>query len=142
METRIRPALFRRRTRPAHRRGAVFVELALVLPLIIFLILATIDATTMVFLNHSLTIAAYEGVRVAVKPEGTSAQALAQSNDFLASRSVAGSSVVINPSEVVNLAPGTQITVTASAACDANALIPSFFYAGKSVSAHCTMVKE
>jgi Flp pilus assembly protein TadG len=142
MVTRPRIALFRRRSTPANRRAAVFVELALVLPLIVFLILATIDATTMVFLNHSLTIAAYEGARVAVKPDATSAQAITQSNDFLASRSVAGSSVVINPAEVLDLAPGTHITVTASAACDANALIPSFFYAGKSVSAHCTMAKE
>ena len=142
METRYRPSLLRRSSTTAHRRGAVFVELALVLPLIVFLILATIDATTMVFLNHSLTIAAYEGARVAVKPDATSAEAITQSNDFLASRSVAGSNVVINPNEVLNLSPGTHITVTASAACDANALIPSFFYAGKSVSAHCTMAKE
>jgi Flp pilus assembly protein TadG len=142
MEKRYRPFRLRRRSTRTHRRGAVFVELALVLPLIIFLILATIDATTMVFLNHSLTIAAYEGARVAVKPTGTSAEAITQANDFLTSRSVAGGSVAINPIDVENLAAGTHITVTASAVCDANALIPSLFYAGKSVSAHCTMVKE
>jgi Flp pilus assembly protein TadG len=120
----------------------VFVELALVLPLIVFLILATIDATTMVFLNHSLTIAAYEGARVAVKPEATAAEAIAQSNAFLASRSVAGSNVSIVPASTKDLPPGHHIKITASAACDANALIPSFFYGGKSISADCTMVKE
>ena len=79
---------------------------------------------------------------VAVKPDGTSAQAIAQSNDFLASRAVAGGSVKIVPGEVKNLPPGTHIKITASAACDANTLIPTLFYGGKTISADCTMVKE
>jgi Flp pilus assembly protein TadG len=130
------------RRRRKRRRGAIVVELALVLPLIVFLVVATIDATTMVFLNHSLTIAAYEGIRVAVRPNGTDADALAHANDVLTERSVNGSSVSVSPSNVEDLSSGTPITVTASAACDSNVLLPSLFYSGKTLTATCTMVKE
>jgi Flp pilus assembly protein TadG len=131
-----------RRARTRTRRGAVIVELALVLPLIVFLVLATIDATTMVFLNHTLTIAAYEGTRVAIQPDGTTAAATAQTNSVLTARAVAGTSVSVNPADVQSVSPGTPITVTASATCDANTLIPTLFYSGKTLTATCTMVKE
>ncbi|MGD9632583.1 MAG: TadE/TadG family type IV pilus assembly protein, partial [Pirellulales bacterium] len=51
---------FRRRF---DRRGAAAAELALCLPLIVFLLLASLEACSMIFLDHSLTIASYEGVR-------------------------------------------------------------------------------
>ena len=48
------------------RRAAAAAELAICLPLIVFLLLASLEACSMIFLDHSLTITSYEGVRVAI----------------------------------------------------------------------------
>ena len=49
------------------RFGAAAVELAVCLPAIVLLILGSIEACTMVFVKQSLHIAAYEGVRRAIR---------------------------------------------------------------------------
>ena len=66
------PKKFRQR-RLATRRAAAAAELAICLPLIVMLVMASIEACTMIFLDHGLTIASYEGVRVAINFDGTSA---------------------------------------------------------------------
>ena len=52
------------------RRGVAASELAVCLPVIVLLVLAMIEACTMIFLKQSLTVAAYEGVRTAIEPNG------------------------------------------------------------------------
>ena len=59
---------FRRPLRGPNRpAGAqLAAELAICLPLIVFLLLASLEACSMIFLDHSLTIASYEGVRMGI----------------------------------------------------------------------------
>ncbi len=124
------------------RPGVAAAELAICLPLLFMLVLASIEACTMIYLNHSLTIASYEGVRVAVNYDSTNADVHARCNEIIAERNVASGSVIISQSDVANLARGTQISVMVSAPCDANALLPPWFYGGKTLAATTTMVKE
>jgi hypothetical protein len=106
------------------------------------LVLASIEACTMIFLDHGLTIASYEGVRVAINYDGTNAAVLARCNEIIDQRSIAGANVSINTADVSTVPRGQQIAVTVSASCDANALIPPWFYGGRTLSVTTTMVKE
>jgi Flp pilus assembly protein TadG len=128
--------------RASVRRGAAAAELAICLPLIVSLLLASIEACSMIFLDHSLTIASYEGVRVAINYDGTTASATARCNQIITQREVAGSTVTMNPSNVANVPKGEPITVTISAPCSSNMIIPPWFFGGRTLTASTTMVKE
>ena len=52
-----------RRPRRAERGGIAVVELALYLPLLLMLVMGSIDCCAMIYLDHSCCIAGYEGVR-------------------------------------------------------------------------------
>jgi hypothetical protein len=106
------------------------------------LVLASIEACTMIFLDHSLTITSYEGVRVAINYDATTAAVNARCNQIISQRSVNGASVSIAPANVSNVPRGQPIVVTVSAPCDSNAIIPPWFYQGKTLSVSTTMVKE
>lgn len=130
------------RRRLVDRRAAAAAELALCLPLIVFLLLASLEACSMIFLDHSLTIASYEGVRMAINYDATNSSVNNRINQIITERDVHGSQTTINPSNVANVDRGQRITVTVSAPCDSNAILPLWFYDGKTLSCSTTMVKE
>ena len=131
-----------RRPRFATRRAAAAAELALCLPLIAFLLLASLEACSMIFLDHSLTIASYEGVRVAINYDGANSAVLARCNQIIADRGVEDAAVSISPANVATVPRGERITITVAAPCDSNAIVPPWFYGGKTITCSTTMVKE
>ena len=97
----------------------------------------------MVYLDHGLSVAAYEGARVGVRPNGTNGDIVARCNAILNERSVIGATVTVNPSDISQVAVGTAFTVTITAPCEDNSFLPDiYFYVGKAMTATCTMVKE
>jgi len=126
----------------AQRRGAAAVELAICLPLLVLLVMASIEACTMIFLDHSLTIASYEGVRAGINYDGTNADVLARANAIVNSRDIKDAKVTLNPPDVASAERGQTIAVTVSAPCNANMIIPPWFYDGRTLRATMTMVKE
>jgi Flp pilus assembly protein TadG len=131
-----------RRRRETESRGAAAVELAICLPLLVLLVMASIEACTMIFLDHSLTIASYEGVRAGINYDGTNADVLARANAIINSRDIKGAKVTLNPTDVASADRGEPIAVTVSAPCNANMIIPPWFYDGRTLRATMTMVKE
>jgi hypothetical protein len=124
------------------RRAAAAAELALTLPLIVFLLLASLEACSMIFLDHSLTIASYEGVRMGINYDATNASVINRCNQIIDERDVSGAQITINPSNVANINRGERLTVTVNAPCDSNAILPLWFYNGRTLSVATTMVKE
>jgi hypothetical protein len=124
------------------RKAAAAAELAICLPLMVMLVLGSIETCSMIYLRHSLTIASYEGARVAIDFDGTSADARARSEEILDARDVVDADIEIEPADVANLDRGQRIAITVSAPCDSNAIIPAWFYGGKTLSHTMTMVKE
>lgn len=141
MSARI-PAAGRRLLLRRNRLAAAAAELAICLPLIVFLLLASLEACSMIFLDHSLTIASYEGVRVAINYDGKNSAVIARCNQILNERGVHDSSISITPSNVANVNRGNRITIRVSAPCSSNALLPLWFYSGKTLTSATTMVKE
>jgi hypothetical protein len=131
-----------RRRDAAERRGAAAVELAICLPLIVLLVMASIEACTMIFLDHSLTIASYEGVRAGINYDGTNEDVLDRCNEIIDQRSIQGAQISIDPNDVSTVSRGEPIAVTVSAPCDLNMVIPPWFYEGRTLRSTITMVKE
>jgi len=60
------------------RRGAVTVEFALVVPVILLLFFAALELASMNYARHTIGFAAYEGARRVAIPGGTAADATAE----------------------------------------------------------------
>jgi Flp pilus assembly protein TadG len=132
------------RNRPPARgaRGVAAAELAVCLPVVVLLVIATIEACSAIFLKQSLTVAAYEGARTALADRTTSGSVQAACNQVLADRNIQGATVTVSPSNIAALQSGAFIDVTVSAPCDANSLVPTTFYRGRTLRATASMMVE
>lgn len=129
------------RPRP-RRRGVAATEFAVCLPIIVLLVLGTIEACSMIFLKQTLAIAAYEGARTAIIPGATKAQVEAACNQLLTDRKVTGGTVVVKPANFDALAPGEFVDVTVRAPCNANSIVRNKFYKGKTLTSTASMMIE
>ena len=77
------------------RRGAAAVEFAVLLPVFVLLVLGTIEATSMIFLQQTLEIAAYEGARVGLVPDSTDGNVEGAARQILDARNVQGSTTTV-----------------------------------------------
>lgn len=130
----------RRRLGP--RRAAAAAELAICLPLLVMLMLASIEACTMIFLDHSLSIAAYEGARVAIAYDATSTKVHDRCDEMIEARDIEGATVSLTPANVATVPRGERVSVTVTAPCDSNMIIPAWFFGGRALSATTVMIKE
>jgi Flp pilus assembly protein TadG len=132
----------RKRHKAKARRGVAVVELAIMLPVFVLILFATIEACTMIFLQQSLKIAAHEGVRAAVVPGSTATNVNNTTLTFLTQRNVNTATITITPSNYTSQPYGTILQVQVSAPCSANCIFPPLFYAGMTVTGTSIMMKE
>ena len=116
--------------------------MAICLPLIVLLVLGSIEACSMIFLNHGLAIASYESVRVAINYDGTNADVQSRYQEIITSRNIQGASLQMNPGDCSQVERGQTIAVTVTAPCNSNAIIPPWFFGGQTLFSTTTMVKE
>lgn len=135
---RIRPATSNRDS----RRGVAATEFAVCLPVIVLIVLATIEACTMIFLKQSLSIAAYEGARAALVQSASTSEVQRVAQQVLTDRRVKGGTVTISPANLSAIAPGQYLTVTVSAPASENNSVPLRFYRGRTLTGSATMMKE
>jgi Flp pilus assembly protein TadG len=127
------------------RKGAASVEFAFCLPVLFMLTFGTIDICTMLFLNESASLAAYEGARRGVGRGYTNADASARVIEFLDERGI-----MYNAANVCQISdPGfdgaetlEHVTVTVTIPCEGNLLLPSEMIGNLVVSSDVTMRKE
>ncbi len=134
-----------RKTRRLQRRsvrGVAAAELAVCLPIVVLLVLATIEACSAMFLKQSLTVAAYEGVRTAIEQGASATTVQAACDQILADRHIQNAKVTISTGNIAALNPGDFVDVTVSAPCAANSLVPAAFYRGRTLSAKASMMIE
>ena len=127
---------------PVSRKGAAVVEFAVCLPLIVLIVFGGIEASSMLFLRQTLVQASYEGVKTAVKVDGTAADATASATAVCNGRNLRDFRVVVNPSNLASLNRGEVIEITVTAPGDTNSVFPFGPFAGKDVTATAVMVKE
>lgn len=124
------------------RRGVAAAEFAVCLPLIMVLLLGTLEASTMIFLKQTLSIAAYEGARTAITADAVAADVEAACNVILSQRNVIGGTVTVTPGPLESQPVQTWITVTVTAPASSNSVIQGLFYSSHTVAARATMMKE
>jgi hypothetical protein len=117
-------------------------ELAVCLPVVVVLVVATIDSCSALFLKQSLTVAAYEGIRAAIAKGATSTAVQTRCNQVLADRRIKGSQITVNPPDISSLKPGDYVAVTVSAPCAPNSPIPTTFFRERTLTTSATMMIE
>ena len=84
-------------SRSRARSGAVTVEFAVCLPMILALVFGSIEAANAVFLQQALTVAAYEAGNVASAMGGSSDSAMAQASAVFQALGVKSATVTVSP---------------------------------------------
>lgn len=124
------------------RRGAAVVEFAVCLPLLMVIILGTIEATHGLFLKQALTAAAYEGIREAVDSKSTSADAVNRAEAILRARQIRGFSVRLTPGDTLATPRSQPVTIEVSAPFGLNSPFIGRVLQDRLVTARAVMIKE
>lgn len=124
------------------RRAVAAVELAICLPLLTTFTFASIELCSALYLRQTLTIAAYEGARVACHPQGLQADATQAANRILTERRINGGQITFSPTTINGLPDGTLIRVTVQAPAASNSLLRFGFFGTSQLSVSCSMRKE
>ena len=128
--------------RLAKRNGAAVVEFAVVLPVFVTLLLGTIETCTMIFLQQSLKIAAYESARAAIVPGSDDFDINLATTEILTARRIKNGTVTVTPANFQNAAYGSFIRVDVSAPCNSNSVFALRFYGSKILTGTVEMMKE
>ena len=123
------------------RIGAAVVEFAVCLPLIMLIVLGTIEAGSLLFLKQTLVQAAYEGAKVAIA-SGDETRVNQAVGAVVASRNLNNVQVQFTPSDIANVPAGETITITISAPGDSNSFIPFGPFENQIVQTSASMVRE
>ncbi len=133
--------MIRVKRKSSSRKGAAVAELAICLPAILLLVLGAIECTSMIFLRQTLAITAYEGVRIGIKNDTTTADVNNRCNQLFTERDVEGGTVTTDPVNTEAAGRGEPVTVIVRAPADANSILPLQFFSGE-LQATAIMIKE
>jgi Flp pilus assembly protein TadG len=130
------------------RRGLATVELALCLPMLLIFALGTTEVCNWMHVRQRAMTAAYDGIRYATRPTtsgrqaATSAQVIARCQTLLTQLQVNGATVTVNPSNLTNIMPETQVTVTITVPMAQNSMSAYVLNSNSNVTATATMIFE
>ncbi len=123
-------------------RGTAVVELAITLPVFVLILFGTIETTTMIFLQQSLEICAYQAARVAMIPSSTTAKVNTACTAVLTDRKVRSATISVTPSDYETQPYGTLVRVRITAPCNSNSPFSPWFYGGHTLTGEVTLMKE
>ena len=124
------------------RRGIAAMEFAVCLPILLVLVIGTIEACSMIYLKQSMSTAAYEGARASLKPGATTTEVTDACNRILTPRKVAGATITVSPTGFTTQPAQTWITVRITANGGANSVVAGWFYDSLTIDGQATMMKE
>ncbi len=129
-----------RRRQP--RRGAAAVEAAVCLPILVLFALGVVESCTCIYVRQGLTVAAYEGARVAIVPGATYENIEAQVNQILAQRNIRGAKIDVNPKSFMGQPFGSHVTVTVRAPANVNSTFRLDVFGDLRLRGETTMMTE
>jgi Flp pilus assembly protein TadG len=128
------------------RSGIAATELAVCLPaclpILVLLIMGTIDACSMIYLKQTHSVAAYEGARASLRHNAVTSDVSDACKQILTPRNVNAATISVTPSDFDTQPVQTWITVTVSASGGSNSIMPGWFYDTVVVTGTATMMKE
>ncbi len=132
----------RKKHRHPNRRGVAAVEFAVCLPVLVLLVFGSIEASSFIFLKQSLNVAAYEGIREAVRSGSNNANGDARAVNILTSRNVNDFGVSFPSGEASSLPRGTEVVIEVTAPTLTNSPLAGQFIPNRLVTARVVMLKE
>ena len=134
----------RRRRMGSKREGGAAIEAALIFPLIIIVMMGTLEVCSGIYLKESLTVCAFEGVRVGVRRRGTADMVRDRVEAVLDERQInySSSDITITPSDFSDLEALDPITVQIVVPTANNTAFSFGHLTGRNVAASVTMVRE
>ncbi len=123
------------------RRGAAIIEVALTLPILVLICLATIDTCRVIYLRQSAKIVAFECARIGIIPGVKQVHVDSTSQSLLKNRGIHGWSLSLNP-PLTELHKGDLLTVCIAVPANENSLGTSWFYRGKTFRESVSILVE
>lgn len=132
----------RRRKHRDSRSGVAAVEFAVCLPVLIILVFGAIEASSFIFLKQALNVAAYEGVREAVRLGSDNASGNARAENILNSRNIQDFVISFPNGETSDLDRGEIVIVEVSAPTSTNSPLAGQFINNRVIASRVVMIKE
>ena len=120
--------------------GAITVEVAMCLPVLIAVLMGSYELARANMILHSTESAAYEGARVGIIPGATPEGVRAAVGRILASVGVTEFEVQVNPAVITPLDEDIEVTVTVPVSD--NLRIPVFFLQDPTFRGTCALKRE
>lgn len=118
------------------------MEFAVCIPILLVLIIGTIEACSVIYLKQTLSTAAYEGVRAALVNGADTSDVTAACNRILNPRRTNGAVITVTPSNFRSQPARTYITVRVTATGGDNSVVAGWFYDRLTIDGQATMMKE
>lgn len=123
------------------RRGAVTVEMAFALPVLILTTFSGIEFSRVNFIRNSIENAAYEGAREGIIPGATAEECRAAANTMINAIGIAGATVTVSPNPLTNSAETVTVNISVPLTL-ANGYVTPRFYLGKSIVTEIQLPRE
>jgi Flp pilus assembly protein TadG len=129
------------RVRRASRRGLAATETAIMLPVLVIIVFGAIELANGIYLQQTLSVAAYEGARAACRPGATRQEAEQRIAEVLVAREVDDYVVDIFPAISPTTPRTTEITVSITAPASEYSVGPVRFFQGRTLNRQVRMVR-
>ncbi len=134
----MRPAEFTRSRRP----GAATIEFAVCLPILALLAFGSIEAASFLFLKQSLQVAAYEGLREAIRHGATDQSSVEAAAAILEARQVHDARIEFPDRDIRASVRGEPIVIEVSAPTRSNSPLAGQWAVNRTVRSRMVMLKE
>ena len=130
------------RSHRKERRGATVVEFAIIAPVFFLLVFGMIEFGRMVMVQQVITNASREGARVGVLDGATTTEIENTVNSYLASGSISGADVEVDPNPPSNAGYGEPVTVTVAVGFDEVSWLPTPMFLGTTELTASTVMRR
>ena len=126
------------------RRGAAVVELSVLLPVVTFLILGSIQTANLIYLQQAITAIAHQGALDATRPKADETTILSRMQDMLDARSLEANAVTVGygTTAFADIEPGELFEVTISASIQDNLILHQIIPVSGDLQATLTGIKQ
>lgn len=132
----------RRNRKRNDRSGAATVELAILLPLLVFIVFGSIEITSRLFLRQTAAVTAYEGVRLAARRTIDADSVRQRCLQILEDRRVSNATVEIAPASTAEVPTGGLIQVRIIIPYAGNTPMAATFPGGSTMQVTASMLRE
>jgi len=129
-----------RRRLPQRRRGALVVEMALTLPVLLLVLWTSYEFARANMLRHAADAAAYEAARAAIVPGASIRDAREAANFVLASVGARKATIRFEPNRILPTTPAIEVDVILDV--DKNLTFMPLLMRSKTLSGHCRLRRE